>query len=70
MGDVFTSMLAGISGEGLTTTEISRRSGLSRQTIYRLRNGEGKLTSFETYRRLDNVYRATVPAAKRIVRTR
>lgn len=70
MADVFQSMLAGLAATGMTTTDIARQAGLSRQTLYRLENGEARAPSFSTYERLDRVYRANVPADVKLVNTR
>lgn len=46
------SMLAGLESAGLTRTEIAREARLSRQTLYRLINGEYSSPAYETIARL------------------
>jgi transcriptional regulator with XRE-family HTH domain len=64
MSDVFKSMMAGIADAGMSQSELARQSGISRQTLYRIREGEAPKPSFDTYVRLDRVYRAVVPAPR------
>lgn len=65
MGNVFQSMLEGIASTGMNTTEIASQAGLSRQTLYRIKNGEAQQPSHETYTKLDRVYRTAVPPPAR-----
>lgn len=67
MADPFQSMLAGLSSTGMSTTEIARQSGLSRQTLYRIKNGEAREPTYDTYQKIDRVYRNSVPAQNRAV---
>ena len=57
------SMLAGLEGAGLTRTQIARGAQLSRQTIYRLLNGEYSQPAYETIKRLEALETRVVPLA-------
>jgi len=50
--DPFCSMIAGLKAEGLTATQISRESGLSRQSLYRFENRESRAPTLESFNRL------------------
>lgn len=55
------SMLAGLESAGLTRTQIARGAQISRQTLYRLLNGEYSAPSYETIIKLEALEIRTVP---------
>jgi transcriptional regulator with XRE-family HTH domain len=65
MSDIFKSMIAGLSNVGMTQSDIARQSGVSRQTIWRLETGEAREPTYDTFVKLDRVYRAAVPVTQR-----
>lgn len=61
----FQSMLAGLRSGGVTYRELSRQSGVSAATLWRLAEGEAKQPSFEVVARVTRVWeRAGRPVGK------
>ena len=51
------ALIAGLEQIGLSRSEIAERAGLSRQTLYRLVNGDGRAPQFETFEKLEKLSR-------------
>ncbi|MFK0272706.1 helix-turn-helix transcriptional regulator [Ensifer sp. NPDC090286] len=43
---------------GMTPSQIARETGVSRQTLWRLENGESRRPSYETGMAIERAYRA------------
>lgn len=48
-------MIAGLESSGMTRTEIARKAGVSRMTVWRLAVGEGRSPLYETIHALENL---------------
>lgn len=53
--DQFQAMITGLERVGLTRTEIARRSGVSRMTVWRGAIGECREPKHDTYVKLDTL---------------
>jgi predicted transcriptional regulator len=54
----FASMLEALRSEyGMTPAEISRETGISRQTLWRLAVGDSRQLSYEVGHRIERLYR-------------
>jgi transcriptional regulator with XRE-family HTH domain len=50
--DAFAAMISGIEANGVPRPEIARRTGLSKNTIWRLANGEAREPKYETVQKV------------------
>lgn len=50
--DAFAAMISGLEAQGVTRPEIARRTGLSKNTIWRLANREAGSPKFETVQKV------------------
>jgi transcriptional regulator with XRE-family HTH domain len=50
--DAFAAMISGLEANGVTRPEIVRRTGLSKNTIWRLANGEAREPKYETVQKV------------------
>nr|WP_280173970.1 helix-turn-helix transcriptional regulator [Rhizobium sullae] len=57
-------MIAGLESAGMSHAEIARQAGVSRQTIWRLANGEGRAPLWRTIARIEAVHRKIVAASE------
>jgi transcriptional regulator with XRE-family HTH domain len=63
--DRFAALISGLESNGITQPQISRATGLSRTTVWRLGAGLGRAPSYETIKRLETLAARTVPVTKR-----
>jgi transcriptional regulator with XRE-family HTH domain len=57
--DPFVVLLEGLGAAGLTDAEIAERAEVSRDTIWRFRNGMARQPTLDTYVRLARAYQST-----------
>jgi transcriptional regulator with XRE-family HTH domain len=57
----FQAMIAGLESAGLSRAEIARRAGLSRMTVWRLAEGEGREPLYRTVRAIEAVQQKFCP---------
>ncbi len=56
--EMFQSMLEALRVDhGMTPAEISRETGVSRQTLWRMENGEARKVSYQTGHAVEKLYR-------------
>lgn len=57
--EMFASMLEALRTEhGMTPAEIARETGVSRQTLWRMENGEARKVSYQTGHAVERLYRS------------
>ncbi len=61
VADHLADMLDGLRAEGIPDRQIARETGLARQTIHRLRSGDGRQPGWDTVRSIEEVYQRRVP---------
>lgn len=55
----FAAMISGLEAQGITRPEIVRRTGLSKNTVWRLASGECRNPLHETIERVRDLQRRT-----------
>lgn len=65
--DAFAAMISGLEAHGVSRPEIVRRTGLSKNTIWRLANGEAGQPKYDTIEKVQALAAKVIPVTERSV---